>query len=115
MRVGREAVGFARGLRGRMTPAEGVLWGGLRGGRLGVRFRRQHPVPPYTLDFACVPLRLAVEVDGQTHAEGDGRRDAVLVGLGWRVVRVSNEEVLGNLAGVLEMVAGKVRAGRLRR
>ncbi len=108
MRVGWEAVGFARGLRGRMTPAEVRLWGGLRMGRLGVRFRRQHPVPPYTLDFACVTLRVAVEVGGDTHAGGDGRRDAVLVGAGWRVVRVTNAEVMGNLDGVLERVLGGV-------
>ncbi len=104
MRVGREAVGFARGLRGRMTPAEVVLWGGLRQGVLGVRFRRQHPVVPYTLDFACLALQLGVEVDGETHAGGDAGRDAVLAGLGWRVVRFSNAEVLGNLAGVLERI-----------
>ena len=77
-------------------------------GRLGVRFRRQHPVPPYTLDFACVTLRLAVEVDGDTHEGGDGRRDAVLAGAGWRVVRVTNAEVMGNLVGVLERVLGVV-------
>ena len=104
MRVGWEAIGFARGLRGRMTPAEVVLWGGLRKGVLGVRFRRQHPVVPYTLDFACVGLRLGVEVDGETHAGGDAGRDGVLAGLGWRVLRFSNAEVLGNLAGVLERV-----------
>jgi very-short-patch-repair endonuclease len=114
MRGGREAIGFARDLRRRMTPAEVVLWRGLRGEALGVRFRRQHPVPPYTLDFACVALRLAVEVDGDTHAGGDGRRDAALRGLGWRVVRVTNAEVLGNLAGVLERIAevvGEVGGG----
>jgi very-short-patch-repair endonuclease len=104
MRGGREAVGFARGLRGRMTPAEVVLWGGLRQERLGVRFRRQHPVPPFTLDFACVALRLAVEVDGETHAGGDAGRDGALAARGWRVVRFSNAEVLGNLAGVLARI-----------
>ena len=116
MRVGWEAVGFARGLRGRMTPAEVRLWGGLRMGRLGVRFRRQHPMPPFTLDFACVALRVAVEVDGDSHALGDARRDGVLAGAGWLVVRVTNAEVMGNLEGVLERISavvGEVRERRL--
>ena len=99
MRVGREAMGFARGLRGRMTPAEVILWGGLRKGALGARFRRQHPVVPYTLDFACVGLRLAVEVDGPTHLGGDAARNGFLAGLGWRVVRFSSDEVFGGLGG----------------
>jgi very-short-patch-repair endonuclease len=88
-------------------------------GRLGVRFRRQHPVPPYTFDFACLPLRVAVEVDGDSHAQGgvgrDARRDAVLAGAGWLVVRVTNAEVMGNLEGVLVRigeVVGEVREGR---
>jgi very-short-patch-repair endonuclease len=89
-----------------MTPPERRLWNGLRGAGLGVRFRRQHPVPPYVLDFACVALRLAVEVDGGTHGTPDGAaadavRDGVLAGLGWRVVRFSAGEVMGNLQGVL--------------
>ena len=79
--------GRARELRRDMTPPERLLWRGLRGEGVGVRFRRQHPVPPYVLDFACVALQLAVEVDGGTHggavAEArDAVRDGVLAGLG---------------------------------
>jgi very-short-patch-repair endonuclease len=84
----------ARELRRDMTPPERRLWRGLRGEGVGVRFRRQHPVPPYVLDFACVALRLAVEVDGAV-------RDGVLAGLGWRVVRFRAVDVMGNLEGVL--------------
>jgi very-short-patch-repair endonuclease len=48
----------AQVLRRDMTPPERILWRGLRGERLGVAFRRQHPVAPYVLDFACVALRV---------------------------------------------------------
>ena len=108
MRGGFKAIARARGLRQGMTPAEVVLWVGLRDEALGVRFRRQHPVPPYTLDFACVALRLAVEVDGETHAGGDAGRDGVLAGLGWRVLRFWNDEVLGNREGVLVRIVDAI-------
>ena len=55
---------FRRSLRRTQTPAEVVLWGLVRGGRLGVRFRRQHAVGPFVLDFYCPSARLAVELDG---------------------------------------------------
>jgi very-short-patch-repair endonuclease len=58
----------ARSLRRRMTPPEVILWQALRRGRLEeLRFRRQHPMGPYILDFYCAPARLAVEVDGIGH------------------------------------------------
>lgn len=96
----------ARNLRANMTDAEARLWNALRRDQLnGFSFRRQHPIGPYTVDFYCSKLRLAVEVDGGQHAElrkqSDDRRTAWLTENGITVVRYWNNEVLSNLDGVL--------------
>lgn len=96
----------ARRLHSNMTDAESRLWGALRRDQLsGLHFRRQHPVGPYTLDFYCPSLRLAVEVDGGLHAEqrkqAHDRRTSWLAEKGVTVVRYWNNDVLSNLAGDL--------------
>jgi very-short-patch-repair endonuclease len=94
----------ARTLRRRMSQAELTLWTGLRRNNLGVHFRRQHPEPPYTLDFYCAAARLCVEVDGAQHefeAARDARRDAVLAERGIAVWRAPATEVIHNADGVL--------------
>ncbi len=80
----------------------------LRGRRLAsLKFRRQVPVGKYIVDFACVEHRLIVEVDGDSH---DGRyaqdsvRERAINDEGWKVFRVSNDEVLSNLEGVLFVI-----------
>ncbi len=107
----------ARALRRDMTPPERRLWGFLRGEALGVRFRRQHPVPPFVLDFACLELRLAVEVDGGTHGAdaaraADAARDAVLTRMGWRVVRFAAAEVMREAEGVVTRIMAEIQEGR---
>src|SRR6266571_3253212 len=95
----------ARSLRQRSTRAELALWLALRDRRLGgFKFARQQPIGPYFPDFVCRERRLIVEVDGGQHADNsaDQVRDAYLRALGYRVVRVWNNEVLGNLDGVLQ-------------
>jgi len=98
----------ARRLRRRSTGPERKLWSALRGGRVhGFRFRRQHPVGPYTTDFVCLPARLIVEVDGRQHDLDDPaerRRTAYLERQGFTVLRVANEDVLQNLDGVLTAI-----------
>jgi primosomal protein N' (replication factor Y) len=96
-----------------MTPPERTLWKLLRADRLGVRFRRQHPIPPFVVDFACVEARLVVEVDGVTHldAAADAVRDATLQRQGWRVLRVWNNEVMGNAEGVVERILEALKGG----
>ena len=70
------------------------MWALLRGRRLGVKFRRQHPIGPYVADFACVSARLVVEIDGDTHiAAYDEHRDRWLESRGWRVMRVFVQQV----------------------
>ena len=97
----------ARQLRVVMTDAERRLWSALRGRRLqGFKFRRQHPLGPYVLDFACVEHRLVIEADGGQHADcdTDRRRTAWLEARGWRVIRFWNNEILENTDGVLDAI-----------
>ena len=107
MRGGTLMTGRARGLRRSMTEVERVLWYGLRRSQLGWRFRRQHPIPPYVVDFACLEARLVVDADGGQHALPDEHelRDEELRRKGWRVLRFWNNDILGNRAGVLQTIA----------
>ncbi|MBI4536781.1 MAG: DUF559 domain-containing protein [candidate division NC10 bacterium] len=99
---------FARSLRKEQTDAEACLWAMLRDRRLaGKKFRRQHGIPPYVVDFSCDEARLVVEVDGGQHAEakrGDEARTALLQQRGLRVIRFWNNEVLGSTEAVLEAI-----------
>ncbi|MES2861908.1 MAG: endonuclease domain-containing protein [Pseudomonadota bacterium] len=102
----RQIVETARKLRRRLTPPEARLWLALRRDRLGVKFRRQHPIGRYVLDFYCAELKLAVEVDGRGHEHPDqGRidqaRTAWLATQGIRVVRLAAEDVRTELEGVM--------------
>jgi very-short-patch-repair endonuclease len=85
----------ARELRKRMTPAERSFWERVRAKRfLGVKWRRQHPMSPFVLDFYCHAWRLVVELDGLAHVDrqhADSSRDDALQSLGLRVERISNE------------------------
>ena len=100
---------FARRLRQDQTDAERSLWQRLRNGALGVKFRRQHPLASYVLDFCCLSHRLVVELDGDQHAEAeavlrDEKRDQTLRQLGFRVVRFGNRQVLTEPTVVLDAI-----------
>jgi very-short-patch-repair endonuclease len=105
---------FRRDLRHRSTDAEVALWSLLRNRRLGgAKFRRQHPIPPYVLDFYCSAARLAIELDGGQHygdagKRWDATRDRLLGGLGIRVLRFSNLEVSGDLERVAQVILSAV-------
>jgi primosomal protein N' (replication factor Y) len=107
MRGGRAMTARARTLRSNLTDAERVLWRQLRQRQLGWRFRRQYPIPPYIVDFACIEARLIVEADGGQHARaGDHeRRDERLIAQGWRILRLWNNDILRNRAGVLQVIS----------
>lgn len=103
----------ALALRRRMTPAEQVLWQALRRRELGIRFRRQHPVGRTILDFYAPACKLVVEVDGPIHAyqrERDEARTKHLEAYGYTVMRITNNEVMNNLGGVLERIRAKIVA-----
>ena len=107
---------FARQLRRAATDAETLLWRHLRGRQLaGRKFRRQHPVSPYVLDFYCEELHLGIELDGGQHyadegAQHDQCRAESLLGSGIRLLRFSNREVLLELPAVLERIYLEVTA-----
>ena len=103
---------LARDLRQQMTDAERFLWSRLRRRFLGAKFRRQVPLGPYIVDFACMRSKLVIEVDGGQHLENlaDAARDRWLAENGFRVLRFWNHEVLQNLDGVLERIAMEVGA-----
>jgi len=97
-----------RRLRRDMTPAEKLLWPKLRSKQCHlVKFRRQHAIGPFIVDFFCPGQSLVVEIDGDVHAEKaqrikDRQRERHLRSLGLQVIRYMNDEVLNNLDGVLE-------------
>jgi len=103
----RSLKGIARSLRQRSTDAERVLWHHLRNRHLaGAKFRRQHPIGRFVVDFLCLELGLIVELDGGQHldSEADKQRDDWLNKEGYRVLRFWNNEVLKNTNAVLERV-----------
>jgi len=99
-----------RELRKALTTAEATLWLHLQRSQLsGFKFRRQHSVGPYVLDFYCPAAKLAVELDGAAHDSEvaslrDDRRDRYLAAQGIRTVRFVNGDVTGNLEGVLASI-----------
>ena len=98
----------ARRLRRNPTKAEAALWYRLRSRSLdGYKFVRQEPIGPFTVDLICRERRLVIEVDGGQHADnsGDAVRDKWLVNHNYRVLRFWNNDVMGNMAGVLETIA----------
>jgi len=106
--VTREKRELARQLRKTMTTQEEILWRALRNKGLGnVRFRRQQVIAGFVVDFYCPSARLAIEVDGTSHTarkQYDADRDRVLSELGIRTLRIGNESVERDLAGVLRRI-----------
>ena len=96
---------FAHELRANPTPAEVRLWSVLRKRqRAGLRFRRQHPIGPFVVDFCAPRLKLIIEVDGGQHVdlhEYDQRRTAYLVAKGYRILRFWNNQVMDDLNAVV--------------
>ena len=105
------STGVARKLRREMTFEERLLWSRLRSAQLGLSFRRQEIIGPYVVDFVCYPARLIVELDGSQHlnSESDRMRDAKLQADGFTILRFWNNEVRGNLEGVLERISEGLR------
>ncbi len=101
-----ELVASARELRREMTPAERQLWQCLRGDRLNrLRFRSQHPVGQFILDFACAKCKLGVEIDGSVHIgneDQDEIRSIWLQSYGWTMLRFTNVDVITKLPFVLK-------------
>src|SRR5213083_2165153 len=106
--INRQLTELARKLRKDMTPAEKLLWQNLRSRRFaGFKFRRQHPLEPYIVDFYCEACKLIIELDGESHLtkqEQDSRRISSLEDRGYLVLHFWNNVVYDDLEAVLERV-----------
>ena len=97
-------------LRKRMTPAETILWNNLKASFPTIKFRRQHPIGNFILDFYCHKKKLVIEVDGTVHndidiMEKDRLKESFLLEEGLSLIRFSNEQVLKNPEQVLKLIA----------
>lgn len=105
---------LAREKRRAATPAENALWQHLRTRQLiGAKFRRQHCIEPFIVDFYCRDANLVIEVDGPIHSrtrEEDAIRQEYLEQAGLTVIRFTNEEVLQSLESVLERIRIALRS-----
>jgi 3'-phosphoadenosine 5'-phosphosulfate (PAPS) 3'-phosphatase len=102
---------FARDMRKEPTAAEAAMWRMLRHDNLEVRFRRQHILDEFIVDFVCLKKRLVVEIDGDVHketVEADALRTERLETLGFRVMRFTNHEVLADEAKVFDCIRDEV-------
>ena len=101
---------FARKLRQDATDPEALLWACLRNRRMNKRkFRRQHPVPPYVLDFYCADLKLSIVLDGGQHKTAEGKRhdqarEAFLRSHGIETLRFTNDEMMRHIDSVLNVI-----------
>lgn len=93
-----------------MTDAEKAFWSKVRDRRFhNLRFRRQHPIGPYVVDFYCAAGKLVIEIDGGQHSEpADARRTAFLVARGLHVFRFWNNDALRNIDGVLRQLEAEL-------
>ena len=99
----------ARYLRNHLTNAEMKLWGYLQTRPMGYKFRRQHPIGIYVVDFYCHPLKLVIEADGSIHnkqevKEADHKRQLSLEQDGLQVIRFTNDDILKNTEHVIEQI-----------
>ena len=99
---------IAREMRNHPTPAEDALWQHIRREQInGMRFRRQHPVGQFIVDFCCPQRRLVIEVDGSIHqytVDEDALRQEFIECLGYKVIRFTNDEIFTKLRAVLKQI-----------
>jgi very-short-patch-repair endonuclease len=99
---------LARSQRQAEIPAERILWKVLRNRAfLGIKFRRQHPIRRYVVDFACAEIKLVIELDGVSHLEtrkADSERSREIEGDGWLIIRFWNTDIYDDLDAVKEAI-----------
>jgi very-short-patch-repair endonuclease len=106
----KRTVDEARQLRRKMSLPEVLLWQELKSAKLGVSFRKQHPIGPYKADFCCTERKLVVEVDGFVHDTldqtlRDERRNAFMQERGFEVLRIPASDILRSLSEVLQRIS----------
>ena len=105
---------FAREPRQPQTPADATLWRHLRNRNLEYKFRRQHPIESFIVDFYCAEAKLLIEVDGETHfqktqIEYDQARTEHLERLGYKVIRFTNDDIRYNINIVISKIIEEVK------
>ena len=109
----REIEQAARHLRQNLTPAEAILWEALRGRKLaGLKFRCQHPIGRFIVDFYCPSLKLIIEIDGVIHTQQqdyDQARTDQLQDFSYSVLRFTNDEVINDLSKVINQIIQAVQ------
>ncbi len=104
-----------KGQKKQTTEAESILWSQLKTKQLDVKFRRQHSIDVFIVDFVCLSKKLIVEVDGRYHddpsqKEADALRTQILNDLGYKVIRFSNEEVIGAIDAVIKKITSELES-----
>ena len=99
----------AREMRHPQTPAEATVWRHIRNRALGYKFRRQHPIERFIIDFYCAEIKLCIEIDGDSHLEKDQQeydaaRTEYLESIGRKVIRFTNEDVRYNIQAVIKSI-----------
>ncbi len=110
----KKSIERRRALRKNATPQEIILWSRIRNIQLGKKFRRQHSIGPYIVDFYCPENQLVIEVDGSQHFDEDDvlydkQRTRFLESQGCVVLRFANNEVNTNIDGVLMRIVGELK------
>jgi len=105
-------------LRNPQTPAEATLWRHLRNRNTGYKFRRQHPIDRFIIDFYCAKAKLCIEIDGSSHFEKeqeeyDKARIELLEELGYKVIRFTNNDVRYSVHAVVEEIVSAVEKRKL--
>jgi acetylglutamate kinase len=103
----------AEELRKRMTPAEEILWNTIHINEWKLKFRRQHPIANWVVDFYCHPIKLVIELDGEIHdleevKRNDEEREVSLRKLGLNILRFKNEDVYKNKKNVLQIISDEI-------
>ena len=109
---------LAKRMRKEYTEAEGLLWEVLRGNKIGVKFRRQHPIDKYIVDFICLQERIIVEADGGYHTTEeqkfyDAERTKVLNDIGFEVIRFTNEEITAHPYKTKDKIKARIEQKRV--
>jgi very-short-patch-repair endonuclease len=113
-----DAIEFARGQRRTANEFASTVWQWIRNRQIdGIKFRREFPIPPYTVDFCSVEQKLVIEIDGEAHFTEEGQRydearDQLLRNLGYRVLRIEGYEVIRNDGNAITMIREFVRSNR---
>ena len=105
----KETIQKAQSLRKKMTKAEKLMWDRLRRKQLkGKRFRRQHPINGYIVDFYCHESGLVIELDGKIHdyqIQNDNKRQKIIESYGLKVIRFRNEEIYRDINKIIDKIA----------